>query len=443
MTFPDFAQFFEACHDAAPYCWQKRLVDQVITDQRWPGALDLPTGSGKTSVIDIALYALAAAAHEGDFGLFPRRIILVVDRRVLVDQAWRHGRRILERIETETKLASVRKALARLSVEPASSIRLRGACPTDPRWCRSPDQVQIVASTVDQIWFAASASRPMASHGACDPWRPGWSVKIRFSSWMRPTWPAPFLDTLAHLERLTPVRGIAPRHQRVQLSATPTTTATVVRFGLKEEDRNDAALAPRLVAQKIVSWSDERVEQVLTTIEAPCVLLVANTVRTALEWFGKVTKAQAARRLGALERKLFLVTGRMRPLDRQTILDAVENRLDGRQPTVVVATQCIEAGVDWDFDAMISECASWDALVQRMGRVNRRGGTRRRDVHHHPSPKGPSKSGEQRRSTVPCTACTRSRPQRGSRKYRPCGARQAPCRKPRTVAYARRRPPRC
>ena len=101
---------------------------------------------------------------------------------------------------------------------------------------------------------------------------------------------------------------------------------------------------------------------------------VANTVRTALEWFRKAAKAKAAWRRGvAPERERFLVTGRMRPLDRRKTLDAVETRLEGREPTPVVATQCIEACVDWDFDAMISECASWDALVQRMGRVNRRG----------------------------------------------------------------------
>ena len=120
-------------------------------------------------------------------------------------------------------------------------------------------------------------------------------------------------------------------------------------------------------------WSDERVEQVIATIDAPCVLLVANTVRTAIDWFRKAAKAQAAGRRRVSERELLLVTGRMRPLDRQEILDTVESRLAGREPTLVVATQCVEAGVDWDFDAMISECASWDALVQRMGRVNRRG----------------------------------------------------------------------
>ena len=102
-------------------------------------------------------------------------------------------------------------------------------------------------------------------------------------------------------------------------------------------------------------------------------LLVANTVSTALDWFVKVTKATAAHNRSGPDRRTFLITGQMRPVDRQRIIEAVEKRLDARDPTLVVATQCIEAGVDWDFDAMISECASWDALVQRMGRVNRRG----------------------------------------------------------------------
>ena len=147
-----------------------------------------------------------------------------------------------------------------------------------------------------------------------------------------------------------------------------------VAIRLEPAERRDGALARHLNARKLVRWSDKKVEPTLATIDVPCVLMVANTVRTALEWFRKAARATAARRRGvALERELFLVTGRMRPLDRQKTLDAVESRLEGREPTLVVATQCIEAGVDWDFDAMISECASWDALVQRMGRVNRRG----------------------------------------------------------------------
>ena len=374
MIFPDFARFFEICHDEPPYLWQRRLADRVLADQGWPDALDLPTGSGKTSAIDVALYALASAAHEGEFGIFPRRIVLMVDRRVLVDQAWRHGRRLLERVETEPELDPVRKALARLSPEPASSIRLRGACPTDPRWCRSPDQVQIIASTADQI----GSRLLMRGYGVTPRMRSveaGLMGQDTIFLLDEAHLAGPLLDTLANLERLEPVRGIVPRRQVVQLSATPGMTAAAKPFKLEEEDRNDAALAPRLNARKLLRWSNKKVEQVLMTIDAPCVLMVANTVRTALEWFEKAKKAHTARHKRRItpERDLFLVTGRMRPLDRQRILDAVESRIEGREPTLVVATQCVEAGVDWDFDAMISECASWDALVQRMGRVNRRG----------------------------------------------------------------------
>lgn len=371
MSFPDFSRFFETCNGAAPYRWQTRLARQVLSDRKWPEALDLPTGSGKTSVIDIALYVLAAAAHEGEIGVFPRRIFLVVDRRVLVDQAWRHGRRLLERVETATELAPVRQALASLSPDAASSIRLRGACPTDPQWCRSADQVQIVASTVDQI----GSRLLMRGYGVTPRMRSVEAGLVGQDAIIfldEAHLAGPLLSTLFHLERLEPVRGMAPKRQVVQLSATPGATAGKTRFPLRKEDYQDAALGLRLNARKTVRWSEDKIERILPTVDVACVLLVANTVRTALDWF-KVATARTGCKESASEREIYLVTGRMRPLDRQAVLDKIEDRLDRRAPTLVVATQCVEAGVDWDFDAMVSECASWDSLVQRMGRVNRRG----------------------------------------------------------------------
>lgn len=372
MTFPDFTRFFEICQGVPPYPWQKRLARRVLSDRRWPDALDLPTGSGKTSVVDIALYALARAAHDKEYGIFPRRIILVVDRRILVDQAWRHGQRLLERLAGAAELAPLRNALAKLSPEPASSIRLRGACPTDPRWCRSPDQVQIIAATVDQI----GSRLLLRGYGVTPRMRSVEAGLVGQDTLLlldEAHLAGPFLDTLCRLGRLDPVRSLTSRRHVVQLSATAATSPATVRFELNGADRKDAALGARLRARKTLRWSDGAPPAVLGTIEAPCVLLVANTVRTALDWFTKATKAKVARSRSTPDREPFLVTGRMRPLDRQRTIEAVEVRLDAREPTLVVATQCIEAGVDWDFDAMVSECAAWDALVQRMGRVNRRG----------------------------------------------------------------------
>src|SRR5215212_6391516 len=93
MSLPTFAQFFEALHDGrSAFPWQRRLVDEVL-ERGWPDLLDLPTGVGKTSALDIALYCLARAPEQ-----MPRRTLLVVDRRIVVDQGADHARKILRRL---------------------------------------------------------------------------------------------------------------------------------------------------------------------------------------------------------------------------------------------------------------------------------------------------------------------------------------------------------
>jgi CRISPR-associated endonuclease/helicase Cas3 len=87
MEMPSFAAFFEAVHDFPPFPWQRRLADEVLS-RGWPDLLDLPTGVGKTTALDVALYALAAAPAR-----MPRRTLLVVDRRIVVDQGAEHAAR--------------------------------------------------------------------------------------------------------------------------------------------------------------------------------------------------------------------------------------------------------------------------------------------------------------------------------------------------------------
>ena len=70
--------------------------------------------------------------------------------------------------------------------------------------------------------------------------------------------------------------------------------------------------------------------------------------------------------------------GPARPVDRDDLaekLKPIRTRVDRvlERPRILVATQCIEAGVDIDLDALITETAPLDSLRQRFGRLNRAG----------------------------------------------------------------------
>ena len=70
-----------------------------------------------------------------------------------------------------------------------------------------------------------------------------------------------------------------------------------------------------------------------------------------------------------------MLTGRMRPLDRDKLfeekLKPLLSNAEGTPPKFVIGTQCLECGADFDFHALVTECASLDALRQRFGRLNR------------------------------------------------------------------------
>ena len=71
----------------------------------------------------------------------------------------------------------------------------------------------------------------------------------------------------------------------------------------------------------------------------------------------------------------------MRSLDKDRVVAEALSQLVSRsaadrnlaEPVFVVATQTLEVGADLDFDALVTECASLDALRQRFGRLNRTG----------------------------------------------------------------------
>ena len=61
---------------------------------------------------------------------------------------------------------------------------------------------------------------------------------------------------------------------------------------------------------------------------------------------------------------------------RKSVLNEVSKRLDDDDPVVLVATQCIEAGVDISFPIVYRALAPLEAIAQAAGRCNRHGGER-------------------------------------------------------------------
>ena len=147
-------------------------------------------------------------------------------------------------------------------------------------------------------------------------------------------------------------------------------------LGLSEADRSHPVLRPRLKARKLArltdppATEDEFVAKLTSAAlefaqRGGIVGMVVNRVATARAIHERVFRAG---------HETILLTGRVRPYERdQLVAEYLPRMLAGRdrqqdKPLVVVATQTIEVGADFDFDALVSEAAPLSSLRQRFGR---------------------------------------------------------------------------
>ena len=73
------------------------------------------------------------------------------------------------------------------------------------------------------------------------------------------------------------------------------------------------------------------------------------------------------------EDTVFFLTTDLCPAHRSRQIEIIRQRLKQKLPCRVVATQCIEAGVDLDFETLYRALAPLDAIIQAAGRCNRNG----------------------------------------------------------------------
>jgi CRISPR-associated endonuclease/helicase Cas3 len=409
LSAQDFAGFFREVHGYAPFPWQERLLRQVSEQGEWPDLLDLPTGSGKTSSIDVAVFHLALEAHWGAKRRAPLRIALVVDRRLYVDDAYLHAQKLAHALANPLGpiTQAVADALRLLSGDgpPLIAQRLRGGMPREDGWARTPSQPTILCSTVDQV-----GSRLLfRGYGVSDSMKPVHAGLIGSDCLIlldEAHISDPFRQTL---EWAKLYRGDSWRQSKdvspwgfALLTATPR-QASSTAFALSDEDRSDPTLSRRMAAPKparLIQVSAPKGSKDDPKDDTPVrASKMADEVQSAIAHFrskkhpvkhpaigvivNRIGRARAAfeairSMVDPGDADVLLLIGPARPVDREQVMAQLRPLRTGADRTlertlIIVSTQCIEAGVDIDLDGLITEITPIDSLRQRFGRLNRDG----------------------------------------------------------------------
>ena len=384
-----------------PFRWQSRLLDRFIRNDL-PAAVDIPTGLGKTSVITLWLIALGERVN------LPQRLVYVVDRRAVVDQATREAERLRDNI---TPAFASKLGLGGQNL-PIST--LRGGFADNREWLSDPSKPAIVVGTVDMIgsrllFEGYGVSRRMR------PYQAGFLGAGTLLVLDEAHLCLPFESLVREIEthrdckfgpRGQRVRGdfVPPPFRLMSLSATgrapPSDPSTI--FKLQDEDQEDSIVRERLFARKqlkITKIDDPRAlpgALAQRAIElgygdSPVrVLVYCNSRKDALRAkknIDKQIKAKARAAKSAAQGVSELLVGARRVRERSGLecwleehgfLGSATSELSA--PKFLVATSAGEVGIDLDADHMICDLVAYERMVQRLGRVNRKGGPRRNAI---------------------------------------------------------------
>ena len=417
ITREEFGAFFAALNGGnAPFSWQEEVLDHICEHGVWPERINAPTGSGKSSVVDIHLFANALAA-VGTAPRVPRRLCVTVGRRALVDSQATRADKILGDLKDALADESGEPGILRRVAEALQSFQTRndkeGNAPFEVGHIRGElsnrtlpvtdiSACAIIAATPDMYGSRAL----FRGYGSTMAARPRETALLTMDTVM-------VLDE-AHMNRqlLHTTQRIAelqkrevnlgvPTLQVVETTATPSTEdseSTTLGVDIEALDKpNDEELRDRVYSHKelvlhpIDKWDGKpgnpatvnaAVDAIMERLahreagesskKAYTVGCIVNHVRTAIA----IKEALVKNKVLEKAEEVQLLVGRMRPSD----LEKLQNKhsklftTEGdKSVKVVVATQTLEVGIDVDFADLVTELAPASSLAQRFGRVNRLG----------------------------------------------------------------------
>ena len=381
-----------------PFRWQKRLLRRLL-DADLPKAVDVPTGLGKTSVMALWLIALAEGAN------LPRRLVYVVDRRAVVDQATRFAERLRTNMHDMHDMRDGR--IDKLALNDGLPIStLRGGFADNRDWLEDPSRPAIVVGTIDMVGSRLLFEGYGVSRGM-RPYHAGLlgvdALVLLDEAHLCPPFEALLRQVAEHRDgKLGPADGrgpVTPPFHLMSLSATGrdiTETPAESVFRLEDEDCEESVIQQRLTARKRLKVIELADAQSLTECIAnraielgsgdiPARVLVYCTSRKDAVQVKESIDRECKRRQNTGElaagHGLELLVGERRVYERTALEDWLEQHgFLGRAktlpsaPTFLVATSAGEVGVDLDADHLVCDVVAYERTVQRLGRVNRRGG---------------------------------------------------------------------
>jgi len=390
------ALFRQATGNPDPFPWQEELFRRFMTNTL-ERSLDIPTGLGKTAVMAIWLLARTEGAS------IPRRLVYIVDRRAVVDQATEVANTLREAVGRHPELGAALKLNSRLL--PIST--LRGQHVDNKQWLEDPSSPAIIVGTIDMIgsrllFEGYGVSRKMRPYHAgllgAD------TLFVLDEAHLVPPFEM-LLDAVASdSAKVAPrneVRAIVPQFKLLTLSATGRTRSDRP-FTLTDKDLEHPIVLQRLDAKKRLILKPLKTEEDLPRAQLDSLLAesLANEAWQVAECGTKAVRiivfcnkrkvAEAAKK--ALEQlaketdqtdikaRTELFVGGRRVYERETAATRLRqlgfiagSKTPIAKPVFVFATSAGEVGVDLDADHMVSDLVEWERMIQRLGRVNRRG----------------------------------------------------------------------
>ncbi|HXK96196.1 MAG TPA: type I-U CRISPR-associated helicase/endonuclease Cas3, partial [bacterium] len=377
----NFQDQFEALTGYSPYDWQIRLFEQFAKGEI-PQVCSIPTGLGKTSVIPIWLIALAFSSQEGRADRLPRRLVYIVNRRTVVDQATDLVEQMNYRLKSKEELGVLREALQGLAASDGSPLAvstLRGELADNQEWKADPARPAVIIGTIDMtgsklLFSGYGDGRVGRAHHAGLIGQD--ALIVHDEAHLTP----PFSGLLQAVRDEQTKSGDMRPIRVMELSATPASANGKDTFSLLDGEAQPE-IRQRLEAQKT-----------LRLHPAGNAKLEEQIAELALKWKDSIAKVliyvrtpenagKIAEILSKKSNPVSLLTGTIRGHERDQLVKKddvyrmfLTPEAKPEQTVYLVSTSAGEVGVDWDADHLVCDLMPLDSMIQRLGRVNRRGG---------------------------------------------------------------------